>query len=189
MKETSGRHTSLFKKILLHRCFPVNFAKFLRVPLLQNNSEQLLLKKHIILIFASSWTLLKISCQRLWSMEKLERKYKVSLKKSHTFVWMSFFLHRKRCSISHKGEDYRDKSCGGIRFTKLPVNCCLIWTYIQWNVNRRTSIWARKIHLLETMSWLRRETIIFFQTLWRIKSLPNASMINFNFPENSFYST
>ena len=34
----------LLKKRLWHRCFPVNFAKFLRTPFLQNNSERLPLK-------------------------------------------------------------------------------------------------------------------------------------------------
>ena len=33
----------LFKKSLWHRCFPVNFAKYLRTPFSQNTSEQLLL--------------------------------------------------------------------------------------------------------------------------------------------------
>ena len=34
---------TLFKKRLCRRCFPVNFAKFLRASLLQNTSERLLL--------------------------------------------------------------------------------------------------------------------------------------------------
>ena len=34
---------TLLKKILWHRCFPVNFAKFLRTPFLQNTSGRLLL--------------------------------------------------------------------------------------------------------------------------------------------------
>ena len=42
---------ALLIKRLWHRCFPVNFAKFLRTPFLQNTSGQLLLKynrdKHI----------------------------------------------------------------------------------------------------------------------------------------------
>ena len=33
----------LLKKRLWHRCFPVNFAKFLRIPFLQNTSRRLLL--------------------------------------------------------------------------------------------------------------------------------------------------
>ena len=33
----------LLKKRFWHRCFPVNFAKFLRTPFLQNTSERLLL--------------------------------------------------------------------------------------------------------------------------------------------------
>ena len=34
---------SFFKKRLWHKCFPVNFVKFLRTPFLQNTSERLLL--------------------------------------------------------------------------------------------------------------------------------------------------
>ena len=34
----------LLKKILWHRCFPVNFSKFLRTPFLQNTSGRLLLQ-------------------------------------------------------------------------------------------------------------------------------------------------
>ena len=37
------RPATLLKKILWHRCFPVNFAKFLRTPFLQNTSGRLLL--------------------------------------------------------------------------------------------------------------------------------------------------
>ena len=35
------RPATLFKKKLWHRCFPVNFAKFLRAPFLQNTSGRL----------------------------------------------------------------------------------------------------------------------------------------------------
>ena len=38
------RPASLLKKRLRHRCFPVNFGKFLRTPFLQNTSGWLLLK-------------------------------------------------------------------------------------------------------------------------------------------------
>ena len=37
------RPLTLFKKRLWHLCFPVNFAKFLRTPFLQNTTGQLLL--------------------------------------------------------------------------------------------------------------------------------------------------
>ena len=37
------RSATLLKKILWHRCFPVNFAKFLKTPFLQNTSRRLLL--------------------------------------------------------------------------------------------------------------------------------------------------
>ena len=39
------RPATLLKKRLWHRCFPVNFAKFLRTPFLQNTSGRLLLNK------------------------------------------------------------------------------------------------------------------------------------------------
>ena len=37
------RPATLLKKRLWHRCFPVNFVKFLRIPFLQNTSGRLLL--------------------------------------------------------------------------------------------------------------------------------------------------
>ena len=37
------RPATLLKKRLRHSCFPVNFAKFLRIPFLQNTSRRLLL--------------------------------------------------------------------------------------------------------------------------------------------------
>ena len=40
------RPVTSLKKRLWHRCFPANFAKFLRTPFLQNTSGRLLLKNH-----------------------------------------------------------------------------------------------------------------------------------------------
>ena len=42
------RSATLLKKGLWRRCFPVNFAKLLRTPFLQNTSERLLLKYSIL---------------------------------------------------------------------------------------------------------------------------------------------
>ena len=39
-----GRPATLLKKRLWHRCFPVNFVKFLRTPFLQNTSGRLLVE-------------------------------------------------------------------------------------------------------------------------------------------------
>ena len=41
----AGATATLLKKRLWHRCFPVNFAKFLRTPLLKNTSWRLLLER------------------------------------------------------------------------------------------------------------------------------------------------
>ena len=42
--EISHRPATLLRKRLWHKCFPVNFAKFLRTPFLQNTSGRLLLR-------------------------------------------------------------------------------------------------------------------------------------------------
>ena len=50
------RPATLFKKRLCHRCFPVNFAVFLRTPFLQNTSGRLLLFEVTLLgIFSKSF--------------------------------------------------------------------------------------------------------------------------------------
>ena len=48
------RPAALLKKRLLHRCFPVNFGKFLRAPFLQNTSGRLLLHRSVIHVEGSS---------------------------------------------------------------------------------------------------------------------------------------
>ena len=48
-KVASVRPTTLLKKRFWHRCFPVNFAKFLRTPFWQDTSGWLLLDWHDIL--------------------------------------------------------------------------------------------------------------------------------------------
>ena len=42
-EKTCAKVSLLLKKRLWHRCFPVNFVKFLRTPFLQNSSGRLLL--------------------------------------------------------------------------------------------------------------------------------------------------
>ena len=43
-KVTDLGPATLFKKRLCHRCFPANFAKFIRTPFLQKTSDSLLMK-------------------------------------------------------------------------------------------------------------------------------------------------
>ena len=47
-ENTCARVSILLKKKLRHRCFPVNFAKFLKTPFLKNTSGQLLLNHQSI---------------------------------------------------------------------------------------------------------------------------------------------
>ena len=55
--KVAGRPATFLKRRLMHRCFPVNFAKFLRTPFLQNTSGWLLLY----------YSLFKLSPTFLWS--------------------------------------------------------------------------------------------------------------------------
>ena len=58
------RLATLLKKRLWHRCFPVNFAKFLRTPFLQNTSRRLLLKVGAALLdSARSFTRNVVECE------------------------------------------------------------------------------------------------------------------------------
>ena len=50
------RPATLLKKRLWHRCFPVNFVKFLRTPFLQNTFGQLLLVMEITFVSNSNFT-------------------------------------------------------------------------------------------------------------------------------------
>ena len=49
----------LFKKRLWHRCFPVNFTKFLRAPFLQNTSGRLLLTVTTVLQLLLTYLFIK----------------------------------------------------------------------------------------------------------------------------------
>ena len=51
------RPATVFKKRLWHKCFPVNFVKFLRTPFLQNTSGRLLLSKVFSLLKKWIWIL------------------------------------------------------------------------------------------------------------------------------------
>ena len=55
-KITDLKAATLLKKKLWHKCFPVNFAKFLRTPYLQNTSERLLLILFVACFFIFSFT-------------------------------------------------------------------------------------------------------------------------------------
>ena len=50
-----SRPATLLKKRLWHRCFPVNFEKFSRIPFWQNTSGRLLLKSGLHGVYKQSW--------------------------------------------------------------------------------------------------------------------------------------
>ena len=79
---------TLLKKRLWHRCFPVNFAKFLRTPFLQNNFGRLLLKQ---MIFGQ---IMKILANKFFSkFEQIQENLLLKLKCSHL---PKNFLTRKK---------------------------------------------------------------------------------------------
>ena len=60
------RHATLVKKRLWHRCFPVNFVKFLRIPFLQNTSGRLLLS--LVKQSGKAKSILKIWQRNIWAI-------------------------------------------------------------------------------------------------------------------------
>ena len=58
------RPATLFKKWLWHRCFPVNFAKFLITPFLQNTAGRLLLRFITFLLFIRCNFIKKYFCPK-----------------------------------------------------------------------------------------------------------------------------
>ena len=68
------RSATLLKKKLWHRCFPVNFAKFLRTPFVQKTSGQLLI-----------WTTASETSNTKY-LELIKRRSKVLEKKCHVKV-------------------------------------------------------------------------------------------------------
>ena len=57
-RDKNIRPATLLKKGLWHRCFPMNFAQFLRTPFLQNTSGRLLLSEICRIKFVKHRTLL-----------------------------------------------------------------------------------------------------------------------------------
>ena len=63
MKLQACSPATLFKKILWRRCFPVDFAKFLRISLLQNTSGECFWKKKGLFSIFSFFVRLKPECK------------------------------------------------------------------------------------------------------------------------------
>ena len=61
----TGKPVTLLKKRLSHRCFPVNFAKFLRIPFLQNTSGGCFCKIHACELYNILEQIInKFNCER-----------------------------------------------------------------------------------------------------------------------------
>ena len=111
------RPATLLKKRRWHRCFPVNFVKFLRTPFLKNNSRWLLLylvsyKKYRIVSEHFFWKAIKyLSCKLLQICVQLAsiflgaRTVLYEMRFIWNFVFEKFFsISKKLCPrFSKKG--------------------------------------------------------------------------------------
>ena len=84
------RPTTLLKKRLRYRCFPLNFAKFLRTPFLYNTSGRLLLKVSFFLFFSFSFSCFG-NCQLNWKCEYMKGNSWKFLQNSWSFLTFSWF--------------------------------------------------------------------------------------------------
>ena len=85
-KVTSSRSATSLKKRLWYKCFPVNFAKFLRTPFLQNTSGRLLLIFEEIDI-----DMFSLHHFFLITMHEIDTAVEVHLEPFHTYM-IEFFL-------------------------------------------------------------------------------------------------
>ena len=62
-KVTELQASNFIEKGLQHRCFPVNIAKFLRAPILENICERLILTKAIFFVRIFERDILTLECR------------------------------------------------------------------------------------------------------------------------------
>ena len=91
------RPANLLKKRLWHRCFPVNFTKFLRTPFLQNTSGRLLL---FIVQWPYRMTLTLITFGFLFHFMLVGVIEDEKSQTCHSQVLRKFFMTRWRRSVS-----------------------------------------------------------------------------------------
>ena len=107
IRPTTGRRpTTLLKKSLWHRCFPVNFVKFRRTPFLTEHLWLLLLNIHC----ACFSSLKKLCLQKNIKKYLLFIKQKQENSKIRKRIWM------KPCS-----KNWRRKSACANTFLELPL--------------------------------------------------------------------
>ena len=111
----SIRSATLLKKRLCHRCFPVNFAKFLRTPFLQNTSWRLLLQ------------------YVLWFWDQFYKKNHLLGKALKSPLFCSPFFWLKTCFFNEK------KLKHWLQFLTSVLNWCQLvnWLYISCKVTRK----------------------------------------------------
>ena len=80
LQASGNRHqTTLLKKRLWHRCFPVNFLKFLRTHFLQNTSGLLLRNRYTIIGHVNMY-LVKTNWEKSWHVPCLAEKKETFLR-------------------------------------------------------------------------------------------------------------
>ena len=84
------RPVTISKKRLWHRCFPFNFAKFLRIPIYIEHLRWLFLKIYSLLLFlANIWSHVFASyLHSFWTLSGVERYYAVWLLGMAPLYWV-----------------------------------------------------------------------------------------------------
>ena len=112
-KVTDLRPATLLKNRLWHRCFPVNFAKFLRTPFLQNtfftehlwaitSVKSLTIIWYIAIILVSACTWLSYGYQPVRDNLQLSHDYR-KIKRTDKFCFIKKTLH---CSSNLVGKQF-----------------------------------------------------------------------------------
>ena len=132
-KNAGLRPATLSKKRLWHKCFPVNFAKFLRTPFLQNTSGWLVLTK----LHDPNRRKMRLPCFQLrWLLNGVNMPW-------HSVFSFSFFLFR---NVIREQFDEKDFRCCYVFFPKSIIPKVLNRSYVQSSLSTITrqvdnSIW------------------------------------------------
>ena len=92
------RPATLLKKRLWHRCFPVNFVKFLRTPFLTEHLPWLLLYMRLAWDYYSSALMFFTPCSPFWNRRKtimIELMKGLFYNTIHHWVWYCWVTHDK----------------------------------------------------------------------------------------------
>ena len=103
---------SLIKKRLQHKCFPLKFAKFLKIPILKNICDNCFCTAHLVTVIVTYKSVIysiKIAYKKTdeWYIEWERVVQRVTTNDNEWLFWLIFFVFRIReePSIRHPKEN------------------------------------------------------------------------------------